>query len=68
MCPKEEKSGHIDVIVVSKDLQVWRGGGKKGYLGPGKGLNGLKYWAVDPEHGPAWVELRIPVQRAANPK
>ncbi len=41
--------------------------GKKGYLGPGKGLNGLKYRAVDPEHGPAWVELRILVQRAPTP-
>ncbi len=67
MCPTEEESGHVDVTVVSKGLHVWTGGGKKRYLGPGKGLNGLKYRAVDPEHGTAWVELCILIQRTTIP-
>ncbi len=50
--PNRRRTGHVDVVVVSKCSHVWMGGGKRGkFWDLARGWVGLRNGAVDPEHG-----------------
>jgi hypothetical protein len=66
--PNRRRIRHVDVVVVSKYSCMWIGGGKRGYLGPGKELSGLKKGAVDPEHGTSMGISLHSCTKGYNPK